>query len=124
MIRVLRVASVVIALALTQACAGTEGRPESVRALLAKKYVGKEVDVAVLDFGAPNSIAILDSGRKVYTWRRQTDKYKNNLFIKSDERCVITLVTGTNGTLIEAVGQVDDSLGAWQISYCSEQFSL
>jgi hypothetical protein len=60
----------------------------------------------------------------VYTWRRQTDKYKNNLFIKSDERCVITLVTGTNGTLIEAVGQVDDSLGAWQISYCSEQFIL
>lgn len=80
--------------------------------------------MAVLDMGAPSYISNLDSGRKVYTWERYTNKYSRNVFIRSDERCVVTLLTDTAGHLVELVGKVDDSLGAWQFSYCAEQLDL
>ena len=72
--------------------------------------------------GAPISSFKFDDGRVAYTWRRVTDKYKSNLFIKSDERCVITMLSDRTGQLIQTIGTVDDSLGAFRLSYCAEQF--
>lgn len=105
-------------------CAGTTGRPELVNKLLSDRYVGRDVDFAVLELGVPDLIIKMDSGRQAYTWRRESAKYRQNLFVKSDERCVVTLLTGTDGSKVELVGKVDDSLGAWQLSYCAEQLGL
>ena len=103
-------------------CAGTEGRPEVVKNILERKYVGKKIDVVILDLG-PAKIMSLSGGNLLYVWRKQTEKYKSNKLIKSDERCVITMLVDTGGT-VRKIGRVDDSLGAWEISYCREQFSL
>ena len=106
----------------TVGCAGVHGQPESIKALLQQKYVGRQLQDVVLDLGAPTSSFKLDDGRVAYTWRRVTDKYKSNLLIKSDERCVITMLSDRTGQLIQAIGTVDDSLGAFRLSYCAEQF--
>ena len=113
----------VLALACTTVgCAGVHGQPESIKALLQQKYVGRQLQDIVLDLGAPFSSFKFDDGRVAYTWRRMTDKYKNNRFIKSDERCVITMLSDRTGQLIQTIGTVDDSLGAFRLSYCAEQF--
>ena len=106
----------------TVGCAGVHGQPESIKALLQQKYVGRQLQEVVLDLGAPASSFKFDDGSVAYTWRRVTDKYKNNLFIKSDERCVITMLSDRTGQAIQAIGTVDDSLGAFRLSYCAEQF--
>ena len=103
-------------------CAGVSGQPESIRALLQQKYVGRQLQDVVLDLGAPASSFKFEDGRVAYTWRRLTDKYKSNVLIKSDERCVITMLSDRPGQVIETVGTVDDSLGAFRLSYCAEQF--
>lgn len=105
-------------------CAGTAGSPDMVRQKLESKYIGKQIDFVISDLGMPNSTIKLDSGRTAYEWRRQTDKYKSNVFVKSDERCVITMMTDNNNKRIETVGQIDDSLGAYEFSYCAEQLGL
>jgi hypothetical protein len=120
-IRLTAVSTLVLIVA---ACAGVRGQPETVQRLLREKYVGKQLQEVLLDLGAPDSSFQLDDGRVAYTWCRQTDKYKSNVFIKSDERCVITMLTDETGRLIETIGKVDDSLGAWRISYCAEQLGL
>ena len=106
----------------TVGCAGVHGQPESIKALLQQKYVGRQLQDVVLDLGAPTSFFKFDDGRVAYTWRRVTDKYKSNLFIKSDERCVVTMLSDRTGQLIQAIGTVDDSLGAFRLSYCAEQY--
>jgi hypothetical protein len=121
---VLRVMSASCIALIIAGCAGVRGQPEAVRSLLSEKYTGKELQQAIIDLGAPDSSFKLDNGHVVYTWRRQTDKYKSNLFIKSDERCVITMLTDKTGQRIETIGEVDDSLGAFRLSYCLEQFGL
>lgn len=94
------------------------------RALLVEKYIGKQLEVVVGDLGTPNETFEFKSGAKSITWQRVSDKYKTNAFIKSDERCVITMITDVTGSKIASVGIVDDSLGAFQFSYCKEQYSL
>ena len=103
-------------------CAGVSGQPESIQALLQQKYVGRQLQDVVLDLGSPASSFKFDDGRVAYTWRRQTDKYKSNVLIKSDERCVITMLSDRTGRVIETIGTIDDSLGAFRLSYCAEQF--
>ncbi len=105
-------------------CAGVQGKPEYVRQRLQEKYVGKSLQQVTLDLGAPESSFRFSDGRIAYTWRRQTHKYQSNVMIKSDERCVITMISDPTGNMIEQIGQVDDSLGAWQMSYCCEQLGL
>ena len=105
-------------------CAGTEGRPNYVKRRLQEKYLGKPLSTVVLDIGSPESSVKFNDGRIAYTWRRQTTKYQNNLFIKSDERFIITMITDPNGNRIEQVGEVDDSLGAFNLSYAAEQLNL
>jgi hypothetical protein len=105
-------------------CAGTEGRPDHVRTILSEKYGGKDLQTVIAGLGAPHSSFSLPNGQKAYTWRIATDKYQSNKIIKSDERCVITMLTDATGTRVETVGEVDDSLGAWQFSYCAEQLGL
>jgi len=105
-------------------CAGTVGLPENVQQLLTSKYVGQSVQTVIVDLGTPSSMFNLGDGTKSLTWRRQSAKYANNLFIKSDERCVVTMLTDTTGNVITSVGKVDDSLGAFQLSYCKEQLGL
>ena len=117
-----RVIAVLALASTTVGCAGVHGQPESIKALLQKKYVGKQLQDIVLDLGVPFSSFKFDDGRVAYTWRRMTDKYKNNRFIKSDERCVITMLSDRTGQLIQTIGTVDDSLGAFRLSYCAEQF--
>lgn len=109
---------------LLAACAGTAGSPDKVKQLLEAKYLGKDVDKVVVDLGAPETVTRLDSGRKAYTWKRTSSKYARNVFIKSDERCVITMLSDKTGKHIETVGTVDDSLGAYDFSYCVEQYGL
>jgi hypothetical protein len=121
---VLRMISASFIALIISGCAGVRGQPDAVRSLLSEKYVGKELQQVIIDLGAPDSSFKLDNGCLVYTWRRQTDKYKSNLFIKSDERCVITMLTDKTGQRIENIGEVDDSLGAFRLSYCLEQFGL
>jgi hypothetical protein len=103
-------------------CAGVRGQPESIQVLLQQKYVGRQLQEVVLDLGAPASSFKFDDGRVAYTWRRLTDKYRSNVLIKSDERCVITMLSDRTGRVIETIGTVDDSLGAFRLSYCAEQF--
>jgi hypothetical protein len=105
-------------------CAGVEGRPDYVKRRLQEKYVGRPLSSVVIDIGSPDSSLKFNDGRIAYTWRRQTTKYQNNLFIKSDERCVITMITDPSGNRIEQVGEVDDSLGAFNLSYAAEQLNL
>lgn len=105
-------------------CAGIEGQPDEVRKVLEKRFVGKPLGDVVLVLGAPNATFKLGDGRSVYTWRRQTDKYRSNILIKSDERCVITMNVKVTPEIVEAVGEVDDSLGAFRVSYCAEQLGL
>lgn len=111
-------------LAVLSGCAGTAGSPDYIKKKLAEKYVGKRIDVVVADFGAPENTTKLATGANVYTWKRQTEKYKSNLFIKSDERCVITMLSDATGKTISSIGKVDDSLGAYDVSYCAEQYEL
>ncbi len=113
-----------LSLLIVTACAGTQGQPESVRQLLTAKYVGKSLEAVVVDLGSPHSTFDFKSGVKSYTWRRDSAKYATNAFIKSDERCVITMLTDKTGTRISSVGKVDDSLGAFNLSYCKEQYNL
>src|SRR3989442_1392564 len=84
--------------------------------------VASRVDLRVAQQRASASSFKFDDGSVAYTWRRVTDKYKNDLFIKSDERCVITMLSDRTGQVIQAIGTVDDSLGAFRLSYCAEQF--
>ena len=121
---VLRVISASFIALIVVACAGVRGQPDAVRSLLSEKYIGKELQQVIIDLGSPDSYFKLADSRVVYTWHRQTDKYKSNRFIKSDERCVITMLTDKTGQLIETIGEVDDSLGAFRFSYCIEQFGL
>jgi hypothetical protein len=109
---------------LLASCAGTHGDPESVQKRLKDKYAGKPIEEVVQDLGAPDPSFRLPDGRIAYTWRRQTNKYWSNVLIKSDERCVVTMITDQAGQKIESIGKVDDSLGGWQISYCAEQLGL
>jgi hypothetical protein len=105
-------------------CAGTAGAPDYVKQKLAEKYLGKGIDAVVLDLGAPESTTRLASGSTAYTWKRVTSKYSSNIFIKSDERCIITMLSDKTGKRIESIGKVDDSLGGYNISYCAEQYEL
>jgi len=91
---------------------------------LTAKYVGQTVESAVVDLGTPVTVFELEGGAKALTWRRDSAKYATNLFIKSDERCVITMLTDKTGNKISSVGKVDDSLGAFRMSYCAEQLGL
>ncbi len=104
-------------------CAGTEGTPVAVKQILEEKYIGKHVDEAFLDLGPADEREQLSSGNYLYSWTRQSNKYDTNLFIKSDERCSISIMADKDG-IVRKIGTVDDSLGAWEISYCKEQFSL
>jgi hypothetical protein len=113
-----------LAIVLLGGCAGVEGRPDYVKKRLQEKYIGKPLSTVVLDIGSPESSLKFNDGRIAYTWRRQTTKYQNNLFIKSDERCVITMITDPSGNRIEQIGEVDDSLGAFNLSYAVEQLKL
>jgi hypothetical protein len=105
-------------------CAGTAGAPDYVKQKLAEKYLGKGIDAVVIDLGTPESTARLASGSVAYTWKRTTSKYSSNIFIKSDERCVITMLSDRTGKRMETIGKVDDSLGAYDTSYCAEQYEL
>ena len=106
-------------------CAGTVGQPEVVRQILQSRFVDKSVETAVVSLGVPSSVFELESGVKALTWRRDSAKYANtNAFIKSDERCVITMLTDATGNTIASIGKIDDSLGAFQFSYCKEQLDL
>ena len=113
-----------MAIMLLSGCAGVQGRPDYVKRRLQEKYVGRPLSSVVIDIGSPDSSLKFNDGRIAYTWRRQTTKYQNNLFIKSDERCVITMITDPSGNRIEQVGEVDDSLGAFNLSYAAEQLNL
>jgi hypothetical protein len=104
-------------------CAGTEGLPEEVQSILERKYLGKNIDSVFLDLGPVTNSQVLSDGNVLYSWTRQTEKYKTNRIIKSDERCVINVLANEN-RIVTKIGKVDDSLGAWRISYCREQFSL
>ncbi len=115
---------ILVGLLVVAGCAGTQGEPDSVRRLLISKYVGKPLEFVVLDLGSPFSTFEFTSGVKSYTWQRTSTKYATNVAIKSDERCVITMLTDKTGSKIDTVGTVDDSLGAWQFSYCKEQYNL
>lgn len=108
-----------------EACAGTVGQPEAVQRILTSKYVGQSVQSVIVDLGAPSSEFDMGNGAKALTWRRDSAKYANtNVIIKSDERCVVTMLTNTSGSIIASVGKVDDSLGAFNFSYCKEQLGL
>ena len=122
--RLLKICGFLSVVLAASGCAGTAGTPDAVRQQLTEKYSGKAVDTVVVDLGAPETVTRLDSGRKAYTWKRTSSKYVRNVFIKSDERCVITMLTDTSGKRIETVGEVDDSLGAYEVSYCAEQYGL
>jgi len=113
-----------VVIMLLSGCAGVQGRPDYVKRRLQEKYVGRPLSSVVIDIGSPDSSLKFNDGRIAYTWRRQTTKYQNNLFIKSDERCVITMITDPSGNRIEQVGEVDDSLGAFNLSYAAEQLNL
>ena len=115
---------VLIAIFLLAGCAGVQGRPDYVKRRLQEKYAGRPLSSVVLDIGSPESSLKFNDGRVAYTWRRQTTKYQNNLFIKSDERCVITMITDPSGNCIQQIGEVDDSLGAFNLSYAAEQLNL
>ena len=117
-------APALLVIVLLGGCAGVEGRPDYVKRRLHEKYSGKPLSSVVLDIGSPDSSLKFNDGRIAYTWRRQTTKYQNNLFIKSDERCVITMITDPSGNRIEQIGEVDDSLGAFNLSYAVEQLNL
>ena len=121
--RRITIATIVLAM-LSSGCAGTVGRPDLVRQKLTNNYVGQNIEFVIERLGAPDSILKLESGKTVYTWKRQTNKYNKNSLIMSDERCVITMITDKNGKNIEKIGKVDDSLGGWRISYCAEQLGL
>ena len=110
--------------ALSTSSAGTKGTPEDVRQILVNKYIGSPLDMVILDLGAPVKQTRLDSGARALTWVRSTNKDAANRIIGSDERCVITMLTETKSDRIAAIGKVDDSLGAWQISYCKEQYNF
>ena len=113
-----------VVIILLSGCAGVQGRPEYVKRRLQEKYLGRPLSSIVIDIGSPDSSLKFNDGRIAYTWRRQTTKYQTNLFIKSDERCVITMITDPSGNRIEQVGEVDDSLGAFNLSYAAEQLNL
>ena len=83
-----------------------------------------KTDSLIADLGVPTASMALGDGRKAYTWTWQTHKALANHFIKSDERCVITMMTTVGEDKIAEIGKVDDSLGIWQISYCKEQLGL
>lgn len=89
-----------------------------------EKYCGKPFSYVVLDLGMPAASIKFNDGRIAYTWQRQTSKYQNNLFIKSDERFSVTMITDPSGNQIEQIGKVDDSLGAFKLSYAAEQLGL
>jgi hypothetical protein len=91
---------------------------------LTSKYVGQTVQSVIIDLGTPSLTYDLGDGAKALTWKRNSTKYATNVFIKSDERCVVTMITDKTGTKISSVGEVDDSLGAFQFSYCAEQLGL
>jgi hypothetical protein len=105
-------------------CAGTVGQPEDVRQILTANYKNQSVQTVISGLGAPTDVFDMGTGAKVLTWRIQTNKYARNNFIKSDERCVVTMVTDNSGSIIESIGKVDDSLGGWNLSYCKEQLGL
>ena len=113
-----------VVIILLSGCAGVQGRPDYVKRRLQEKYLGRPLSSVVIDIGSPDSSLKFNDGRIAYTWRRQTTKYQNNLFIKSDERCVITMITDPSWNRIEQVGEVDDSLGAFNLSYAAEQLNL
>jgi hypothetical protein len=118
-----RISIVLMSLALA-ACAGYQGRPEDISAKLKAKYVGKSVDEVISNMGVPANRVKLDSGRWAYTWLRQTNQFATNVLIKSEERCSVTMLTDVGGNNIEIIGKVEDSLGAWQLSYCAEHLNL
>ena len=105
-------------------CVGSKGSPDYVKQRLAERYVGKDIDAVVVGLGAPESVKQLATGHIAYTWKRTSSKYQSNLFIKSDERCVITMLSDKSGKRIQTIGSVDDSLGGAEISYCAEQYEL
>lgn len=112
---------VLMCLLIVAGCA--RGTPDSIRNQLSAKWVGKSADDFFVTFGPAEMQQKLQDGRTLYTWERKTAKYRNNRVITSSETCIVAFLADKSGT-IEKIVRVDDSLGAWHLSYCSEQMRL
>jgi hypothetical protein len=86
---------------------------------LNNKYVGKNFDEFVINYGSPLQKFILSSGDIVYTWSSASSTTisggKINLF------CEAQFITSPNG-IIKEVTILKDTIGNWTTSMCHEFF--
>ena len=79
------------------------------------RWVGKKADDFFATYGAASREQRLGDGRRVYSWRSSTIVFGTYVSCEAD------VVANPNG-IISSIRPREDTVGAWNLSRCSEVF--